>query len=155
MGSSEITAIALPIMFVGIAAAILVAVLVPVYLHHRGKDRARLYEMLKQAQESSHPFSPDLIRQIVGGPPPSREKDIRRGAVLLAIAAGIAIPTVIVFVLLGSLHPPHINEVLPYPGSFLPVLGVFALIGSVVSVLACVGGTLLVLGFTLKRPGSD
>jgi len=155
MDTSEITAIMLPLMFIGIAAAILAAIVTPFYLRNRTKDRARLYEMLKQAQESNHPFSPELIRQIVGSPPPTREKDIRRGAVLLAIAVGIAIPTAIAFGLLSNLRGQALNEVLPYPGSFLPVLGVFALIGSVISVLACVGLTLLVLGLTLKRPRAD
>jgi predicted anti-sigma-YlaC factor YlaD len=151
----EILNITLPIMFIAIAAAVLAALIVPFYLHNRAKDRARLYEMLRQAQESSHPFSPDLIRQIVGGPPPSREKDIRRGAVLLATAVGIAIPTVSVFVLITSLRGRMFEEILPRASDILMFLSVFALIGSVISVLGCVGATLLVLGLTRKRPDKN
>jgi hypothetical protein len=140
MDTSEITAITLPLMFLGIAAAVASLLVVPFYLHHRTKDRARLYEMLKQAQESSHPFSPELIRQIVGSPPPTREKDIRRGAILLSIAVGLAIQVGVAYGMITDLEARN---------------SVIALLSPVISVLGCVGLTLLALGLMLRRPGAD
>lgn len=131
---------AVPLTIMAIAFAILAALVLPLYLHHRTKDRARLYEMLKQAQEASHPFSPDLIRQIVGSPPPSREKDIRRGAILLAIAVGLAIQIGVAYGMVGE--PQERNSII-------------ALLSPFISVLGCVGLTLVVLGLMLRRPGAD
>ena len=137
MDSSAIASITIPAMFAAIAFAV---VGVPFYMHHRTKDRTRLYEMLKQAQESSHPFSPELIRQIVGSPPPTREKDIRRGAILLAIAFGLAIQIGVAYGMITDPEAPN---------------SVIALITPLTSVLGCVGLTLLLLGLTLRRPGAD
>jgi hypothetical protein len=137
MNSGEIVAITIPMTIVGLALAI---VGLPFYMHNRTKDRTRLYEMLKQAQESNHPFSPDLVRQIVGSPPPTREKDIRRGAVLLAIAVGLALQIPVVYGLVS--YPEDRN-------------GIIALLSPFISVLGCVGLTLVVLGLTLRRPDKD
>jgi hypothetical protein len=137
MDSSEITAITVPLMFAVFAFAI---VGVPFYMHHRTKDRTRLYEMLQKAQESSHPFSPELIRQIVGSPPPTREKDIRRGAILLAIAVGLAIQIGVAYGMIADFEARN---------------SVIALLSPLISVLGCVGLTLLVLGLTLRRSNKD
>jgi hypothetical protein len=137
MDSSSITAITVPLMFALIAFAV---VGVPFYMHHRTRDRTRLYDMLKQAQESSHPFSPELIRQIVGSPPPTREKDIRRGAILLAITVGLAIQIGVAYGLVSDVEDRN---------------GIIAFLSPFISVLGCVGLTLLVLGLTLRRSDKD
>jgi hypothetical protein len=137
MDSSEIIAITIPLMFVGIAFSV---VGLPFYMHGRTKDRTRLYEMLRQAQESNHPFSPDLVRQIVGSPPPSRERDIRRGAILLAIAVGLALQIPVAYAMVGDPQE---------RGSIIALLSPF------ISVLGCVGATMLALGLMLKRPDRD
>jgi hypothetical protein len=134
MDSSVVVAATIPLMFVGIAFAL---VGLPFYMHNRTKDRTRLYEMLRQAQESNHPFSPDLVRQIVGSPPPTREKDIRRGAVLLAIAEGLALQIPVAYAMVSD--PDNRN-------------GIIAMLSPFISVLGCVGLTLVVLGVTLRRP---
>jgi hypothetical protein len=139
MDSSIIMSITMPLMFLGIAWAVASLLIVPFYMHNRTKDRTRLYEMLKQAQESSHPFSPELIRQIVGSPPPTREKDIRRGAILLAIAVGLAIQIGVAYGMITDLEARN---------------SVIALLSPVISVLGCVGLTLLALGLMLRRPGA-
>ncbi len=140
MNSQSITAVMLPLMVIGIAAAVASLLIVPLYLHHRTQVRTRLYEMLKQAQESNHPFSPDLIRQIVGSPPPTREKDMRRGAILLAIAIGLAIQIVVAYGLVEDVQSRN---------------SIIALLSPLISVLGCVGLTLLVLGLALRRSAKD
>jgi len=137
MDSTSIATITVPLMFAVLAIAVLG---VPFYMHHRTKDRAHLYEVLKQAQERGQPFAPDLIRQIVGSPPPTREKDIRRGAILLAIAVGLAIQIGVAYGLIADLESRN---------------SVIALLSPLISVLGCVGLTLLVLGLTLRRSDKD
>ena len=137
MDSNVVVSFTIPLMVAAIAFAV---VGVPFYMHHRTKDRTRLYEMLQKAQESSHPFSPELILQIVGSPPPTREKDIRRGAILLAITVGLAIQIGVAYGMVADLEARN---------------SVIALLSPLISVLGCVGLTLLVLGLTLRRPGAD
>jgi hypothetical protein len=112
----------------------------PFYMHGRTKARTQLYEMLRQAQESNHPFSPELVRQIVGSPPPSRERDIRRGALLIAIAVGLALQIPVVYGLVRDADDQN---------------GIIALLSPFISVLGCVGLTQLMLGLLLRRPDKD
>jgi len=137
MESGNVFAITMGLTFVGMAFAL---VGLPFYMHNRTKDRTRLYEMLRQAQESNHPFSPDLVRQIVGSPPPSRERDIRRGAILLAIAVGLAVQIPVAYAMVSD--PDNRN-------------GIIAMLSPFISVLGCVGVTLVALGLTLRRPDKD
>lgn len=131
---------AVPLTIMVIALAVCAALVVPLYMHNRTKDRTRLYEMLRQAQESNHPFSPDLIRQIVGSPPPSRERDIRRGAILLAITVGLAIQIGVAYAMITDVDSRN---------------SIIALLSPFISVLGCVGLTLMVLGLMLRPSAKD
>jgi hypothetical protein len=111
--------------------AVLAAILLP--MRYRSKERARLYDLLAKAQEHNQPLSPEVVRHITIGPTPTREGDVRRGALLLALAAGLSAPTCVGWYLLG-------RGVL--------VLGVVP-----VSVLAALGVAFLVLGLTRPRSG--
>jgi hypothetical protein len=84
--------------YVGLIILAMLALLVgglltPLLLHAR--ERARLYEFLRHCHDQGRPIPADVIGQITAGPVPTREKDLRRGAILLAVAIGLAIPLLI------------------------------------------------------------
>ncbi len=82
-----------PIMYwLGIISVFSVApvIVVLAFLRFRARERERLYDLLKHLQDNNQPLSPDLIRHITVGPPPTREKDTRRGMLMLAAGVGLA-----------------------------------------------------------------
>jgi hypothetical protein len=84
--------LALPVMFLGVIAALLAVVVVP--QRNRMKERARLYDMLSQAHERGQPILPEVVQQLTSSSLPAPERDIRRGMILLAIGAGLGMMTI-------------------------------------------------------------
>jgi hypothetical protein len=57
----------------------------------RGRERQRLYDLLKHGYDKNQPVPPDLIRELMRKPMPTRERDIRWGALILSLAVGVAL----------------------------------------------------------------
>ena len=57
----------------------------------RGRERARLYDLLKHGYDKGQPVPADLIRELMRKPMPTRERDIRWGALILSLAVGVAL----------------------------------------------------------------
>lgn len=79
--------ILIPIAFFAMIAAIVIA---PRYL--RSREREKLQETLRAAIEKGQPIPPEIVAAMASDarPPPSPERDLRRGVIWLAIAAGMA-----------------------------------------------------------------
>ncbi|HXV00739.1 MAG TPA: hypothetical protein VG166_09585, partial [Caulobacteraceae bacterium] len=76
-----------PFFFFSFLAAV---ILVPIWLRHR--DRAQMQETLRVALEKGHTLPADLVTalqaSISAKTMPTREGDLRRGVVLIAVALG-------------------------------------------------------------------
>lgn len=118
---------------VAIVALIVGGLLAPLWL--RMRDRAKLYDLLKHSHDQGQPISPELIGQMTSGPTPTWDKDIRRGAVLLAIAVGLGAP-------LAILRRDGMDT------------GELMALSMMLCVCACLGVTFLALGL-LRRPGKS
>jgi hypothetical protein len=57
----------------------------------RGRERTRLYDLLKHGYDKGQPVPSDLIRELMRKPMPTRERDIRWGALILSLAVGVAL----------------------------------------------------------------
>ena len=79
--------ILIPIAFFAMIAAIVIA---PRYL--RSREREKLQETLRLAIEKGQPIPPEIVAAIASDarPPPSPDRDLRRGIIWLAVAAGLA-----------------------------------------------------------------
>ena len=62
-------------------------VVAPIYLQTR--DRNRLYQLIREVVGKDQPISPELLRELVPRPIPSRERDVRRGLLLVGGSAGL------------------------------------------------------------------
>lgn len=81
-------AILVPLGFFAMIAAI---VLVPGWL--RSRERERLHETLRLAYEKGQPVPPEMIEalQFEKPKPPLPDRDLRRGIILLCVAAAIVV----------------------------------------------------------------
>jgi hypothetical protein len=102
-------------------------------LRFRARERERLYDLLKHLQETNQPLSPEIIRHIMIGPPPTREGDFRRGLLMLAGGIGLAVAYVATVVL--SWGPRGAGDT-PEEMAALIVVG---------AILVCVGWVYLIL----------
>lgn len=127
-----ITVMAQGVTAVAVMAVIVAGLVAPLWL--RMRDRARLYDLLRHTSERGEPISPELIGQVMSGPMPTGERDVRRGAILLAVAIGLGAPLAV----FGRDIPP-------------PILTTEAML---ICVFGCLGVTFLLLGL-LRRPGRD
>lgn len=100
--SEELLAISIPIILFMILGLVTWA-----YFHFRYKTRARVQETIRLALEKGHELTPELLDRMVD-PPPSEDRDFRRG--LISIAIGVA------FALLGFM----VDE----PEAVKPLIGV-------------------------------
>ncbi|MBN9318846.1 MAG: hypothetical protein BGN86_03225 [Caulobacterales bacterium 68-7] len=114
----------------GLGVLVVAGLLIPAF---RARERRRLYEFLRQSNDLGHPIPTELLAQIADGPIQTPDKDIRRGAVLLALAVGIAIP--LVSVGRGDAD-------------------VLAMGVTLISIFACLGVAFLALGL-LRRPAKS
>lgn len=73
------------------AACLIVGLALFLPLYFKARARERLYEMLKVAYDKGQAVSPETVRDLAAALAPSREKDIRRGAVLIAAAIGLVV----------------------------------------------------------------
>jgi hypothetical protein len=72
-----------------VAVSLYLVVVLPIQL--RGRERARLYDLLKHGYDKNQSVPPDLIRELMRKPMPTRERDIRWGALILSLAVGVAL----------------------------------------------------------------
>ena len=119
------------IFFAAIVAALFL------FLRHRMKERERLYDLVRHAQDKGQPLSADVVRQMTRGDPPSRHRDIRRGVFYVAIACGLGLAVVLTYAFTLDAHTR--NDVLILLGP--------------AGVLACAGAAFLLLGLTQWRSG--
>lgn len=91
--------ILIPIAFFALIAAL---VLVPGWL--RSRERERLHETLRMAYEKGQPVPPEMIEalQFQKPKPPQPDRDLRRGIILLCVAAAI-----VVFALVAGQYEEH------------------------------------------------
>jgi hypothetical protein len=106
-------------------------------LRYRMKERERLYDLVRHAQDKGQPLSADVVRQMTRGDPPSRQRDIRRGVFYLAIACGLGLAVVLTYAFTTDAHTR--NDVLILLGP--------------AGALGCAGGAFLLLGTTQWRSG--
>lgn len=90
-----------------------VAVVFVFWFFFRHRSRMEMQYTIRLALEKGTELTPELIRQI-GEPEPPRDKDLRRGLVWLAIAAGLAI----ISVAIGSQEPEAFSGIMA--GAALP-----------------------------------
>lgn len=97
------------------------------FFRFRARARERLYDLLRHLQETNQPLSPELIRHIMIGPPPTREGDFRRGLLMLAGGIGLTIAYVSTVVLSwgprGAGNTPDEMAVLIVAGAVLGCVG--------------------------------
>jgi hypothetical protein len=122
----------------------------------RGRERARLYELLKHGYDKGLPVPPDLIRELMRKPMPTRERDIRWGALILSLAAGVALFGVAMVILWQT-------GVFEQTNTWTDRQGVShtepdyderntGLIFMMIAIMpACIGFTFLMLGLTKRR----
>jgi hypothetical protein len=73
--------------FVGVPGGLLALTMVL-----RSRERMRLLEVVQNAAAQGHALPADVVRALPRGRPgPSPERDYRRGVLLVAIAAGVAL----------------------------------------------------------------
>ncbi|HYG27747.1 MAG TPA: DUF6249 domain-containing protein, partial [Caulobacteraceae bacterium] len=89
--------ILIPLAFFAMIAAI---VLVPGW--YRSREKERLHETLRLAYEKGQPVPPEMIEalQMDRPRPPLPDRDLRRGIILLCVAAAIVVFSLIV----GEFH---------------------------------------------------
>jgi hypothetical protein len=138
------------------AVAIYLLFVLPAQL--RGRERARLYELLKYGYDKGQPVPPDLIRELMRKPVTTRDRDIRWGAVILSAAIGLGICGFALFALWqwGGFQEPLRTwidqtgrERIDYPNTGMRDFGITLSMLAIMPL--CVGFTLLMLGVTKKR----
>jgi hypothetical protein len=79
--------ILIPIAFFAMIAAI---VIMPGWL--RSREKERLHETLRMAYEKGQPVPPEMIAALqMDKSPPAPDRDLRRGIILLCVAAAIGV----------------------------------------------------------------
>ena len=129
--------VAVTIMFV--AAALAAVILMPVFW--RAQERRRVIEAVQQMSQTSSPLTTDLVQTLMGpfGPArPSRERDLRIGALMLATAIGIVLIGMAIY---GGAFGAAENE----------RQAVGAGIGSIGAIPGCIGVAFILLGLGQKR----
>jgi len=104
--------ILIPLGFFALIAAL---VLVPGYL--RSREKERMHETLRLAYEKGQPVPPEMIEALQLDRPkaPQPDRDLRRGIILLCVAAAIGVFSLIV----GEFHDHDANgfaAVAAFPG---------------------------------------
>jgi hypothetical protein len=122
------------------AVTLMPAIVILLPLYWRTRERQRLLETVRTALESGHPVPPQLIEAMartVSREPsrPTPQRDVRRGSMLVAIALGLALIGLCIFIANSS------GEGLAYA---MAVTAVGAIPG-------CVGAAFIILGL---RAGS-
>lgn len=74
---------------VTIAMALIAAATFVAVMHIRGRERERLYDLVKHGVDRDQPLSADAIRQLAEPLPPSTARDVRRGLIMLFSAIGL------------------------------------------------------------------
>jgi hypothetical protein len=131
--------VAITIMFV--AAAVAAVILMPVFW--RAQERRRVIEAVQDLSKTSSPITTDLVQTLMGpfGPSrPSRERDMRIGALMLATAVGIAL---IGFAITTGAFGAAEHE----------RQAVGAGIASIGAIPGCIGVAFIALGLGQKRQG--
>lgn len=129
-GSATVAIVTTLITAIGFPLVLVAGLLAPI--HYRMRDRTRLYELIQRSQENGKPISPDVIEMLATPTPkPSRERDLRRGGVMLAIALGLALPVLILMLRLD--------------GRDAETLLGLVIVGGLMGVLGSVGGFFLLL----------
>jgi hypothetical protein len=129
----------LAIMFV--AASVTAIILMPVFW--RAQERRRVIEAVQQMSQTSSPLTTELVQTLMGpfGPArPSRERDMRIGAIMLATAVGVGLIGLAI-----------------YGGAFGATdherQAVGAGIASIGAIPGCIGVAFIALGMGQKRLG--
>jgi hypothetical protein len=131
--------ILMPFIIFGSALAV---ILLPIYW--RAQMRRRVLDMVKEMAGTSSPMSPDLITSLMAPLPPnrpalpSRQRDIRLGYILIALAVGIALVGLAAFVI--AMNTGGTREA--------PAVG--AGVAAVGAIPGCIGIALLLLGLNQK-----
>jgi hypothetical protein len=148
----ELVAILAP-MLLGAAVIYFIFVL-PTQL--RGRERSRLYDLLKHGYDKGQPVPSELIRELMRKPMPTRERDIRWGALILSLAVGLALfgATMVTLWQIGVFEQTNtwtddhgVSRTVPdyderNTGLMFLMLAIMP---------ACVGFTFLMLGLTKRR----
>jgi hypothetical protein len=126
----------IPFIIFGSALAV---ILLPIYW--RAQMRRRVLDTIKEMAGSASPMSPDLIASLMAPLPanrPSRQRDIRLGYILIALAVGIAIVGVAAYIIAFNTGG----------GREAPAVG--AGVAAVGAIPGCIGIALLLLGLNQK-----
>jgi hypothetical protein len=124
-----------------VATAVTLIILMPVFW--RAQERRRVIEAVQQLSQTSTPLTPDLVQTMMGpfGPArPSRQRDLRIGAVMLAIAVGIALVGLAIY--FGAFGASENERV-----------AVGAGIAAVGAIPGCIGLAFILLGLGQKQQG--
>lgn len=127
--------------------AIAGVILLPIYW--RNQMRRRVLEMVKELAGTGAPMPPDLVLSLMSPPPqaspkppkpplPGRERDIRRGVLLLSLTVGIALIGLAAFGIGNA------------SGDGAEAAGVGIGIAAVGAIPGCIGLAFLLLGLTQK-----
>jgi Na+/H+ antiporter NhaD/arsenite permease-like protein len=78
---------------VPIAVFVMIAVIVVVPRYLRSLERQKMAETLRAAIEKGQPLPPEMINVLTADvkPPPSPQRDLRRGMLLLAVALALVV----------------------------------------------------------------
>jgi Na+/H+ antiporter NhaD/arsenite permease-like protein len=78
---------------VPIAVFVMIAVIVVVPRYLRSLERQKMAETLRAAIEKGQPLPPEMINMLTADvkPPPSPQRDLRRGMLLLAVALALVV----------------------------------------------------------------
>jgi len=78
---------------VPIAVFVMVAVIVVVPRYLKSLERQKMAETLRAAIEKGQPLPPEMINVLTADvkPPPSPQRDLRRGMILLAVALALVV----------------------------------------------------------------
>ena len=83
------------VLVVGIVfGSITALILGPFYLYFRARSRDRLLQTLRVAFEKGQPLPPEMLASVSSEPQrptPAPERDLRRGVILLAVAAAFVV----------------------------------------------------------------
>jgi hypothetical protein len=76
---------------VPIAGCVMIAAIVIVPQYFRSIERRKLAETVRTAIDRGQPLPPEVIGTLTaaGKPPPTPERDLRRGVILVAVAFGL------------------------------------------------------------------
>ena len=77
-------------LFIPIVMFLCIAVVFSLWFYFRYKARLATQQTLRLALEKGSELSPEIIRQL-GEPEPSKDKDLRRGLIWLALGLALAV----------------------------------------------------------------